>query len=150
MKSRSSKKDLVSIADFSGDEIFSLLKEALALKKQIPSQSNPKPLSGKTLAIVLQKPSTRTTVSFSVGMAQLGGFPLILNSQDLQMKRGESIADTAKTLSLYVNAIMIRANKHEDIIELSNHADVPVINGLSDKEHPCQVLGDLLTIYEKL
>ena len=147
MKSISPKKDLVSVADFSREEIFSLFKEAARLKSRI--SNGKKPLSGKTLAILLQKPSTRTTVSFSVGMAELGGFPLILNSQDLQMRRGESIADTARTLSLYVNAIMIRANKHEDVIELSKHAHIPVINGLSDKEHPCQVLGDIFTIFEK-
>ena len=148
MKSRSQKKDLVSVSDFSKEEIFSLFKKAAKLKDG-GLTGNARPLSGKTLALILQKPSTRTTVSFAVGMAQLGGVPLILNSQDLQMRRGESISDTAKTLSLYVNAVMIRANRHEDVLELSKNSAIPVINGLSDKEHPCQVLGDIFTIFEK-
>ncbi len=149
MKAKLPKKDLVSVADFSVPEIAALFKSAIKMKAAKNKARAPKPLAGQTLAIILQKPSTRTTVSFSVGMAQLGGFPLILNSQDMQMRRGETLADTARTLSLFVDALMIRANRHEDIAELAKHASIPIINGLSDKEHPCQILGDLLTIYEQ-
>jgi ornithine carbamoyltransferase len=144
------KKDLISIADLTSGDIFSLLKEAKTLKELRKSgQEGDRPLTGKTLAMIFQKPSTRTTASFAAGMVQLGGFPLILNAQDMQIKRGESIADTAKTLSRFVDAIMIRANRHEDVEDLARYASIPVINGLSDKEHPCQVLGDLLTVLEQ-
>lgn len=142
-----SHKDLVSILDFSREDIFLLFKEAARLKKE-GKHGEAKSLAGKTLALIMQKPSTRTTVSFAAGMAQLGGTPLILNSQELQIKRGESLADTARTLSLYVDGIMIRANKQDDIEELAKHAGIPVINGLSDKEHPCQILSDIFTICE--
>jgi len=143
------KKDLISIADLSDKDIFSLITKAIALKEEKISKKASMPFVGKTLAMILQKPSTRTTVSFAAGMAQLGGCPIILNSQDMQMKRGETVADTAKTLSRYVDAIMIRANKHDDVEELARFSSIPVINGLSDKEHPCQVLGDIQTIYEQ-
>ena len=142
-----SSQDLVSVLDFSYEEVASLFNAAARLKKEGKS-SKEKTLSGKTLAIILQKPSTRTTVSFAAGMAQLGGTPLILNSQDLQLKRGESLADTARTLSGYVDGVMIRAYKQEDIAELAGHASIPIINGLSDQEHPCQILSDLFTIFE--
>lgn len=149
MKSNLKKKDLVSICDFSEQEILQLFKETHKLKQGKSVHLNRKPLAGKTLAMIFQKPSTRTTVSFAAGMVQLGGFPLILNTQDLQMRRGETLSDTAKTFSLFVNGIMIRANKHEDVAELAQNASIPVINGLTDKEHPCQVLGDIFTITEK-
>jgi len=145
--SSKSKKDLVSVLDFSKEEIADLFKETARLKKK-GKPGGAKSLTGKTLALIMQKPSTRTTVSFAAGMAQLGGTPLILNSQDLQIKRGESLPDTARTLSHYVDGIMIRANKHEDIAEMARHANIPVINGLSDKEHPCQILSDIFTIFE--
>ena len=141
------KKDLISILDFSKEEICNLLQSAKKLKSDRTLQS--KSLTGKTLAMIFQKPSTRTSVSFAAGMVQLGGFPLILNPQDLQMKRGESIEDTAKIMSRFVDGIMIRANKHEDVLDLGKHSTIPIINGLTDKEHPCQVLADLLTIYEQ-
>jgi ornithine carbamoyltransferase len=98
--------------------------------------------------MISQKPSTRTTVSFALAMYELGGFHLTFNSGDLQLKRGESLADTGRTLSRYLSGIMIRANKHSEVEELAQHATIPVINGLTDKEHPCQVLGDLFTIVE--
>ena len=141
------KKDFISVTDFSKEEIFQLFSETKRLKSQ--KSKSEKPLLGKTLAIICQKPSTRTLVSFAAGMAQLGGTPLILNPQDLQLKRGETFADTAKILSFYVDGIMIRANKHEDVEKLGKNATVPVISGLTDKEHPCQVLCDLFTIYEQ-
>jgi len=140
------KKDLLSISDFDKEEIYSVLKEALKLKKSIAASS--KVLLGKTLGLIFQKPSTRTSVSFMAGMYQLGGASFMLNASDLQIKRGESLGDTGKTLSRYLNAIVVRANKHNDVAELARCASIPIINGLTDKEHPCQVLGDLLTIIE--
>jgi len=106
-------------------------------------------LEGKTLAMIFQKPSTRTRVSFEVAMFQLGGHAIFLSGQELQLKRGETVADTSRTLSRYVDAVMIRANRHQDIVEFAKYSSVPVINGLSDLEHPCQVLGDVFTILEK-
>ena len=109
-----------------------------------------KPLEGKTLAMIFQKSSTRTRVSFDVGMYQLGGRAIFLSSNDLQMGRGEPISDTAKVLSRFVDGIMIRALKHEDVVELAKYSDVPVISGLTDLEHPCQALADMLTVKEHL
>jgi ornithine carbamoyltransferase len=105
-------------------------------------------LKGKTLAMIFAKSSTRTRVSFEVGMTQLGGYPLVLSSNDLQLGRGESIYDTAKVLERYVDGIMIRTFNHDDVIELAEHSNVPVINGLTDLLHPCQALADLFTVYE--
>ena len=107
-----------------------------------------KPLEGKTLAMIFQKSSTRTRVSFDVGMYQLGGRGIFLSSNDLQMGRGEPISDTAKVLSRFVDGIMIRALEHEDVVELAKYSDVPVISGLTNLEHPCQALADALTIKE--
>ena len=140
-----SSKDLLSIEDLSGSEILKILESARALKA---SRGVSRELAGKSLGLIFQKPSTRTAVSFAVAMYELGGLPLTLNAQDLQLKRGESLSDTAKTLSRYLSGIMIRANKHSEVEELARNATIPVINGLTDKEHPCQVLGDLLTIVE--
>jgi len=139
------KKDLLSIEDLTQVEIVSLLESTRALKAQ---RGPVRDLQGKSLGMIFQKPSTRTAVSFAVAMYELGGLPLFLNAQDLQLKRGESLGDTAKTLSRYLSGIMIRANKHSEVEELAKHATLPVINGLTDKEHPCQVLGDLFTILE--
>ncbi|MBD1383452.1 ornithine carbamoyltransferase [Metabacillus arenae] len=138
-------KDLLTLFDYTTEEILFLLEEAIELKKN-PVQSI---FYGKTLAMIFEKSSTRTRVSFEAGMSQLGGHALYLNSQDLQLGRGETIADTAKVLSSYVDAIMIRTFEHEKVEELAKHASVPVINGLSDLYHPCQALADLLTIYEE-
>ena len=107
-----------------------------------------KPLEGKTLAMIFQKSSTRTRVSFDVGMYQLGGRAIFLSSNDLQMGRGEPISDTAKVLSRFVDGIMIRAVEHSDVEELARHSDVPVISGLTNLEHPCQALADMLTVKE--
>ncbi len=137
-------KDFISIADFSREEIGDLLLRAMKLKKKPISRA----LAGKTVGLIFQKPSTRTAVSFAVGVVQLGGHPLILNADILQIKRGESPRDTGRVLSRYLNAIVMRANRHEDILEMAGFASIPVINGLTDKEHPCQVLADLLTIME--
>jgi ornithine carbamoyltransferase len=105
-------------------------------------------LNTKTVGLVFQKPSTRTAVSFAVGVSQLGGTPLILTADVLQIKRGESPRDTARVLSRYLDAIVIRAHHHDDVLEMARYASIPVINGLTDLEHPCQVLADLLTIME--
>lgn len=106
------------------------------------------PLDGMILAMLFEKPSTRTRMSFNVGMRQLGGQVVILNTDDLQLGRGETIADTARVMSRYVDAIMIRANQHQTLIELAAHATVPVINGLTDDSHPCQLMADILTFEE--
>jgi ornithine carbamoyltransferase len=139
------KKDLLSMADLSPGEIAQILKTAEDFKR---NRCLSRALHGRTLGMIFQKPSTRTSVSFSVAMYELGGLVLTLNAQDLQVRRGESFADTAKTLSRYLSAIMIRAHRHGDVEELARHATIPVINGLTDEEHPCQVLADLQTVME--
>jgi ornithine carbamoyltransferase len=141
-------KDFLTLMDISGEDIHYLLTLAKELKqKQLAGQLYT-PLVGKTLAMIFEKPSTRTRVSFEVGMTQLGGSALYLNSSDLQLGRGETIADTARVLSQYVDAIMIRTFAHSKLEELAEYATIPVINGLTDDDHPCQALADLLTIYE--
>ena len=137
---------LLSVSDIKDD-----VKYILDLASKIKAgEMEEKPLEGKTLAMIFQKSSTRTRVSFDVGMYQLGGRAIFLSSNDLQMGRGEPISDTAKVLSRFVDGIMIRAIKHADVEELARHSDVPVINGLTDLEHPCQALADMLTIKEHL
>ncbi|KON89449.1 ornithine carbamoyltransferase [Sporosarcina globispora] len=141
-------KDFLTLADFSPEEIKGLLEKAKLLKEAHLQGAETSILKGKILGMIFEKSSTRTRVSFEAGMLQLGGHALYLNSQDLQLGRGESIADTAKVLSQYVDAIMIRTFSHEKIQELAYHAAIPVINGLTDLYHPCQALADLLTIEE--
>lgn len=141
-------KDFLTLADYSKEEIEYLLHLAVELKEKQRNGEQYTPLSGKTLAMIFEKPSTRTRVSFEVGMVQLGGHALYLSSRDLQIGRGETIADTARVLSEYVDAIMIRTFEHEKVEELAQYATIPVINGLTDDDHPCQALADLLTIYE--
>ncbi|MFH1367689.1 MAG: ornithine carbamoyltransferase [Elusimicrobiota bacterium] len=140
------RKDLISIFNLSSKEIWDLIVTARRLKS---GKSFRPVLTGKSLGLIFEKPSTRTTVSFAVAMYQLGGFPLVLDARNLQRKRGETIPDTVRTLSRYLDAIMIRAFSHRDVEEFAEWATVPVINGLTDTEHPCQILGDLLTICEK-
>lgn len=135
---------LLSVNDIKDD-----VKYILDLASKIKAGDiEDKPLEGKTLAMIFQKSSTRTRVSFDVGMYQLGGRAIFLSSNDLQMGRGEPISDTAKVLSRFVDGIMIRAIKHEDVVELAKYSDVPVISGLTDLEHPCQALADMLTVKE--
>ena len=140
--------NFLQLADYSTDQILYLLDEAVELKK-LQKQGKPHPfLSGKVLGMIFEKSSTRTRVSFEVGMLQLGGHAIFLSSRDIQLGRGECISDTAKVLSRYIDGIMIRTFSHESVEELASHATVPVINGLTDLQHPTQVLADLLTILE--
>src|SRR5881296_3222403 len=139
------KRDFLAIADFTRDEIGSLFDLAERMKKGAYREA---PLAGKTLAMIFAKSSTRTRVSFEVGAYQLGGQALFLSSRDIQLGRGEPIADTARVLSRYVDGIMIRTFDHTEVLELAGHATIPVINGLTDLTHPCQVLADLFTIKE--
>ncbi len=141
-------KDLISIHDLSADEVYEILDFAADLKVMQNMKIPHRYLEGKTLGMIFEKSSTRTRVSFEVGIFQLGGTGLFLSSKDLQLGRGEPIKDTARVLSRYLDGIMIRTFGHDRILELAKYADVPVINGLSDLLHPCQVLTDLLTIRE--
>ncbi|MDA8234269.1 MAG: ornithine carbamoyltransferase [Clostridia bacterium] len=141
-------KDLLSLHRLTSEEILEILKVAGELKEQ-QKKGVPHPiLQGKTLGMIFAKSSTRTRVSFEVGMYQLGGNALFLSSNDIQLGRGETIADTAKVLSRYLDGIMIRTFAQSDVEELAEHASIPVINGLTDLLHPCQVLADLQTILE--
>ena len=141
------KRDLVSMLDVEKD-LVGILELAASIKNRTEAGESYEPLRGKSLAMVFEKASTRTRVSFEVGMTQLGGHALFLSPNDLQIGRGETIADTARVLSRYVDGIMYRAYKSENVREFARHATVPVINGLDDKEHPCQIIADLLTIEE--
>ncbi len=141
-------KHLLAISDLSYVQLIAILDHAEQLKTQLKNGEPHPLLQDKTLGMIFAKSSTRTRVSFEVGMYQLGGHALCLNTNDLQLGRGESIYDTAKVLSRYVNGIMIRTFKHSDVEELAQHATIPVINGLTDDHHPCQILADLLTIRE--
>ena len=138
-------KHILSIDELEPKEITHLIELGIQLKKEKKSKSL---LEGKTLAMIFEKPSTRTRVSFETGMFQLGGHALTLSTDDLQLSRGETIADTAKALSRYVDAIMARVYDHETLEILAEHSRVPVVNGLSNSYHPCQILADLMTIKE--
>ncbi|MCL5277007.1 MAG: ornithine carbamoyltransferase [Deltaproteobacteria bacterium] len=140
------KRDLIDIFDLQKMEIDALIQEAERLKRRSAPGTA---LKGKTLAMIFEKASTRTRVSFEVGMYQLGGMAMFLNSADMQLGRGETVGDTARTISRYADGIMIRAFSHDDIVQFARYASVPVINGLSDRSHPCQILSDLFTVYEK-
>jgi len=140
-------RDFLQIPDFSAGEIEKLFSLA---EKMRAGKYTKKPLAGKSLAMIFMKSSTRTRVSFEVGAWQLGGHALFLSSRDVQLGRGEPIADTARVLSRYVDGIMIRTFEHSEIEELAKYADVPIINGLTDLVHPCQVLADLLTVKQFL
>ncbi|HKX82192.1 MAG TPA: ornithine carbamoyltransferase [Nitrososphaera sp.] len=144
----SKKKDVLSMADLDQREITTVLTLASKLKREQKAGRSRPLLSGKTLGMLFQKPSTRTRVSFEVGMYQLGGSAVYLSTNDIQLSRGESIEDTAKTLSLYLDCLMARVYDHTDVQKLASFSSIPVINGLSDMFHPCQILADLLTIQE--
>jgi ornithine carbamoyltransferase len=149
LKTCLSKKNVLSLMDINPEEIFSILKLASRLKKESRRRKSDSLLKGKVLGMIFQKPSTRTRVSFETGMYQLGGSVVYLGTNDIQLARGESMEDTARSLSLYLNCIVARLYCHADIQRLATYASVPVINGLSDTFHPCQILADLLTIQER-
>jgi ornithine carbamoyltransferase len=140
-------RDFLAIPDYSPEELLALFDLAERMRK---GEYKDKPLAGKSLAMIFMKASTRTRVSFEVGAWQLGGHALFLSPRDVQLGRGEPIADTARVLSRYVDGIMIRTFAHSEVEELAKYADVPVINGLTDLLHPCQILADLLTIRQHL
>ena len=141
-------KDLLSIHDLTVDQVEHILSFAAQLKTLQKAGIPHRLLEGKTLGMIFEKSSTRTRVSFEVGMYQLGGSALFLSNRDLQLGRGEPIKDTARVLSRYLDGIMIRTFGHDRVLELAKYADIPIINGLTDLLHPCQVLTDLLTIRE--
>lgn len=138
----------ISIHDITVDEFHHLLDLGLRLKKENKQGIKHHILDGKVLAMIFTKSSTRTRVSFETGMYQLGGFPMFLSSNDIQLGRGESIYDTANVLSRFVDGIMIRTYDHQDVLDLAKYGSIPVINGLTDLLHPCQVMADLMTVYE--
>jgi len=143
-------RNFLDINQLTSDEIKLILKESKKIKKDYYDDVNNNALSGKQVALIFEKPSTRTRVSFEVGVNQLGGNSVVLTSSDSQLGRGEPIMDTAKVLTRYVDMIMIRTFKHETLKDMAEFANIPVINGLTDFSHPCQVLTDILTIEEKL
>ena len=142
-------KDLLTLDELSDGEIKKIIDLAIKLKKDNRREKDKPLLKNKTLAMIFEKPSTRTRISFDTGMYQLGGHSIYLSSNELQLSRGESLEDTAKTMSRYVDLIMARVYDHKTLEILSNNASIPVINGLSDSFHPCQILADLMTIREK-
>jgi ornithine carbamoyltransferase len=151
MKTSLNNKDVLSMQDLSSEEILSILRLSGNLKNELKNGDGEKAsqlLKGKVLGMIFQKPSTRTRVSFETGIFQLGGNALYLSTNDMQLSRGESIEDTGRTLSLYVNCIVARVYEHADVQILADSASIPVINGLSNTFHPCQILADLLTIQE--
>jgi len=141
-------KDFIEIHDYSAAEVMDIFRLAAEMKKQ-PAKFN-RSLEGQTLAMIFEKSSTRTRVSFEVGMFQLGGHALFLSSRDIQLGRGEPIYDTAKVLSRYVDGIMARTFAHKSVTDLAEYSSVPVINGLTDLSHPCQAMTDYFTAWEKL
>ncbi|MEC8309987.1 MAG: ornithine carbamoyltransferase [Pseudomonadota bacterium] len=143
-------RHFLDIRDFDTATLQAMLDDAAAMKAALKGGGETaKPLSGKSVAMIFEKPSTRTRVSFEVGISQLGGTPLMLSAQDLQIGRGESIEDTARVLSRYVDAITIRCFSHDTLLTLAEHATVPVINALTARSHPCQVMADLQTMIER-
>ena len=141
-------KDLLTLAELTPKEFAGLIDDSIKLKRQSKKSGNKPVLKNKTLAMIFQKPSTRTRVSFETGMYQLGCYAINLSSNDMQLSRGESVEDTARTLSRYSDCIMARVYEHELLEKLAKHATIPVINGLSDAFHPCQILADFMTIKE--
>jgi len=143
------KKDLLTLRDLTSDDYKALFVRALELKERLKAGISDRQLVGKTLGLIFDKASTRTRVSFEVAMAQLGGTPLFINAKDTQLIRNEPIADTARVLSRYLNALVIRTYSQDLLEDLAAAASIPVINALTDLYHPCQVLSDLMTILEK-
>ena len=143
------KRDFLTILDLSSEEIDALLRRTSTLKEDFKKNKLKPTLEGKTLGLIFNKPSTRTRVSFEVAMYQLGGRVVFMSSQDTQLSRNESLRDTALVLSRYIDGLVVRTYEDADLQELARHAQIPVINGLTDLYHPCQVMGDILTVKEK-
>ena len=143
-------RNFTRVADWSGEELLRVLDLADDLKERQQRREDHHLLPGRALGMIFQKPSTRTRVSFEVGIAQLGGHGLYLAASDLQLGRGETLRDTATVLSRYLDGLMIRTFAQDDVEELARHATIPVINGLTDSSHPCQALADVMTIRERL
>ena len=141
-------RHFTDLSTISASDLRGMLTDASARKTRLKAGERSRPLDGKVLAMIFDKPSTRTRVSFDVGMRQLGGETIMLTGTEMQLGRSETIADTAKVLSRYVDAIMIRTTAHERLLELTEHATVPVINGLTDDTHPCQLMADIMTFEE--
>ena len=141
------KKDLLTLQDITRDDLEKIFELSAKLKLERDNQ-NFKPLTGKSVGLIFAKSSTRTRISFEVGVSELGGYPLYLDQSKMQVGRGETIADTAHVLSRYVHGIVIRTFAHSDVEELAREASIPVINALTDEFHPCQLLADMLTIKE--
>ena len=143
-----SAKHFLDLSAVSAEDLRLIMEDAKTRKTNLKAGNADKPLSGKMLAMIFEKPSTRTRVSFDVGMRQLGGETIMLTGAEMQLGRSETIADTAKVLSRYVDAIMIRTTSHERLVELTENATIPVINGLTDDTHPCQLMADIMTFEE--
>jgi ornithine carbamoyltransferase len=142
-------RDLLSVSDLSSDELSRILELTKTLKAERGHAKWKAALSGRTLAMLFMKPSTRTRVSFDVAMHELGGHSITLSPSETQLSRGETVSDTGRVLSRYVSGIMARVTSHSILVDLAQHSSVPVINGLSDLEHPCQAIGDVFTMLEK-
>jgi ornithine carbamoyltransferase len=140
-------RHFLDLIDIAPDELRGIIEDSRAMKAHARASQAP-PMAGKTLAMIFDKPSTRTRVSFDVAMRQLGGQTIVLTGQEMQLGRGETVADTARVLSRYVDAIMIRALEHGMLLELAQYATVPVINGLTRRSHPCQIMADVMTFEE--
>ena len=138
-------RHFIDLKDFDSDRLEAMLASAAQMKS---GKDVSQPLAGKYIGMIFEKPSTRTRVSFEVGISQLGGTPVVLSASDLQLGRGETVADTGRVLSRYLDGVMIRALQHETVTELAANADIPVINGLTNLSHPCQIMADLQTIIE--
>ena len=142
------KKDFLTLADYKKEELKGIIEMAVQLKDKRNNGVLEKYLENKKAALLFEKPSTRTRISFETGIVELGGYPVVLSSKDLQLSRGESVKDTAKIMSLFVDLIIIRAYEHKTLEGFAQFSDVPVINALTDKFHPCQILADFMTLYE--
>lgn len=153
MSTKTSPRHFLDVSGLDANTLRRIVDNAHAMKKagkRVPANLRPKGIENDVLVMVFEKPSTRTRVSFDIAMRQLGGSALSLNHTDLQLGRGESVADTARVISRYADGIMIRANSHATLVELAAHATIPVINGLTDKSHPCQIIADVMTFEEHL
>ena len=142
-------RHFITLRDLDRSTLADIIAKSRLMKAERAAGTRRPILAGKALALIFERPSTRTRVSFDRAMRELGGDAVVLSESEMQISRGESIADTARVLSRYVDAIMIRARRHEDVVELAAHADVPVINGLTNRSHPCQLMADLITLAEK-